>query len=195
MLGKAWWHTTEKLGAGFKYDLVVLDGPASGHGLAMLRIPQAILDAAPSGPLVTDARALRSLLLNPVETALVPVTLPEELPVNETLELLAAVRQEKALRLPLGPVIVNAVPPGRLSEPGVAAVLDALPAKTGDAELDATLAMADGIRSRRRTAEAMLARLRERAELRLATLPWIPSTDLGLRDIDRLASELEAAVG
>lgn len=195
MLGKAWWHTTERLGSGPKYDVVILDGPASGHGLAMLRIPQAILDAAPASPLVADARALRSLLLNPVETALVPVTLPEELPVNETLEMLAAIRQEKALRLPLGPVIVNAMPPGRLSEPGVAAVLDALVTPTGDPELDATLVMAEGIRSRRRTAEAMLARLRERAELRIATLPWIPSTDLGLRDVDRLASELEASVG
>jgi len=192
MLGKAWWHTTEKVGHVPKYDLVILDGPASGHGLAMLRIPQAILDAAPTGPLVADARALRSLLLNPLETAVVPVTLPEELPVNETLELVRAVRQEKALRLPLAPVIVNAYPPGRLSEPGVAEVLDALPSVTGDADLDVTLRTAEGVRARRRTAESMLARLRAEADLKVVTLPWLPSADLGAREAERLARELEA---
>jgi len=45
MLGKAWWHTTERLDGRPKYDLVILDGPASGHAVAMLRIPQAVQQA------------------------------------------------------------------------------------------------------------------------------------------------------
>lgn len=41
MLGKAWWHTTEKRADGsWKYDVVLLDAPATGHGLDMLRVPK-----------------------------------------------------------------------------------------------------------------------------------------------------------
>src|ERR1700760_1471404 len=44
MLGKAWWHTTETLPDGsFKYDVVILDAPATGHGLDMLRVPKVII--------------------------------------------------------------------------------------------------------------------------------------------------------
>ena len=56
MLGKAWWHTTEKLPDGsFKYDVVLLDAPATGHGLDMLRVPQVILEVVPPGLLRRDA--------------------------------------------------------------------------------------------------------------------------------------------
>src|SRR6185369_4411337 len=47
MLGKVWWHTTERAGGRPRYDLVILDGPASGHALVMLRLPHAILAAMP----------------------------------------------------------------------------------------------------------------------------------------------------
>src|SRR5262249_11022752 len=50
MLGKAWWHTTERRPDGsFKYDVVILDAPATGHGLDMIRVPRVILDVAPHG--------------------------------------------------------------------------------------------------------------------------------------------------
>ena len=55
MLGKAWWHTTETVDGRPRYDLVIFDGPASGHAALMLRIPQAILTAMPKGPLARDA--------------------------------------------------------------------------------------------------------------------------------------------
>ena len=201
MLGKAWWHTTETGGGNandrrgardLKYDLVILDGPASGHTVAMLKIPQAIINAAPAGPLVKDARALRDLLSDPARTALVIVTRPEELPARETVELARATRNE--LRIPLGPVIVNAVPPGRLSEAPVATVLDLLSSPTGDAALDATLTMAAGMRAHRQTAEKVLSDLRNDPGLPLVSLPWLPSTDLGLREIDQLSAALLAGL-
>ena len=65
MLGKAWWHTTELDGTRPRYDLVILDGPASGHAALMLRIPGAILQAMPKGPLARDARAMRALTYGP----------------------------------------------------------------------------------------------------------------------------------
>lgn len=201
MLGKAWWHTTEISlqdpnhrgnARGLKYDLVILDGPASGHAIAMLKIPKAIISAAPAGPLVKDARALVELLSDPARTALVIVTRAEELSARETVELAQATRTQ--LGIPLGPVIVNAVPPGRLSEAPVAAVLDQLSETTGDTALDATLKMAAGLRALRHTADNVMSDLRRDPGLPLVQLPWLPSTDLGLREIDQLAAALPASL-
>ena len=51
MLGKAWWHTTETRDDGsFTYDVVILDAPATGHGLDMLRVPKVIVDEPPPRP-------------------------------------------------------------------------------------------------------------------------------------------------
>jgi len=197
MLGKAWWHTTETVCAGAgarpKYDLVILDGPASGHAITMLKIPSAIIAATPAGPLARDAGALLALLGDPTRASLVIVTRPEELPASETAELARAARTE--LHMPLGPVVVNATPPDRLSVEPVAGVLDRLRPPTGDAALDATLAAASAVRTRRRGAEAVFALLRRDPGLPLVTLPWLPLTDLGPREIERLAAALRAQVG
>ena len=121
ILGKAWWHTTERVNGRPRYDLTILDGPASGHAALMLRIPGAILAAMPKGPLAPDARAIDDLLRDPVRAALVIVTLPEELPAREAGELAAALRE---LRLPLGPLVVNAVPSEDATAPALTPILD-----------------------------------------------------------------------
>ena len=198
MLGKTWWHTTEEEPAPkgtasprLRYDMVILDGPASGHATAMLKIPRAIIDAVPAGPLLRDARAISALLTDPRRTAFVIVTLPEELPAGETVELARAARIE--LGLPLGPVIVNAVPPGRLSIEPVASLLDRIGAAPDDKLLARTLAMAAGQRAHARTADTVRASLALDPGLPLVSLPWLPSTDLGPREIEQLSSVLAAA--
>jgi anion-transporting ArsA/GET3 family ATPase len=109
MLGKAWWHTTERLPDGSsKYDVVILDAPATGHGLDMLRVPKVILDVVPPGLLRRDAERAWALFQDPTTCAIVLVTLPEEMPTTETLELAHALGE---LRLPIGRVVVNGVLP------------------------------------------------------------------------------------
>lgn len=210
MLGKAWWHTTEdelpgkagrSTGAGAsaghgaprrpRHDLVILDGPASGHSAAMLRIPRSIGASVPAGPLLRDARAIAATLSDPAQTAMVIVTRPEELPAAETIELATTARRE--LGIALGPIIVNAMPPGRLAAEPVASLLDRAGDGAGDEVLARTLAMAAGQRAHFETARTVLALLARNPGQPLVTLPWLPSTDLGLREIDRLASVLAAA--
>jgi len=192
MLGKAWWHTTEvEAGGRPKYDLVILDGPASGHAAAMLRIPRAIAEAVPAGPLLRDARAIMATLSNPAQTAMVIVTRPEELPASETVELATIARRD--LGVTLGPVIVNAMPPGRLAAEPVASLLDRVGAAAGDDLLAPTLAMAAGERARFERARAVIEGLTRNPGLPLVTLPWLPSTNLGVREVDRLAMALAAA--
>jgi anion-transporting ArsA/GET3 family ATPase len=109
MLGKAWWHTTEKRADGSpKYDVVVLDAPATGHGLDMLRVPKVILDVVPPGLLRRDAERAWALFQDPKTCAIVLVTLPEEMPTTETIELARALGE---MGLHVGRVVVNGVLP------------------------------------------------------------------------------------
>ena len=191
MLGKAWWHTTERAAGRARYDLVILDGPASGHAILMLGVPQAIVDTMPNGPLTRDARSIRELLSDPARAALAIVTLPEDLPARETAELALAARE--TLRIPLGPVVVNALPSDELGAPEVDAVLGRLRLGTGDAALDATLRMATSLRAHRKTADEVIARLLHDPGLPLVSLPRLPTADLGPPEIDRLALALAAS--
>src|SRR4051812_15580969 len=69
-----------------KYDLIVLDAPATGHGLAFLRVPLVASNAVPVGPVGSNARKILALLRDPRKTALAIVALPEEMAVVEALE-------------------------------------------------------------------------------------------------------------
>jgi anion-transporting ArsA/GET3 family ATPase len=138
MLGKAWWHTTEKNEDGSsKYDTVLLDAPATGHGLDMLRVPKVIVDIVPPGLLRRDAERAWKMFQDPVQSGVVLVTLPEEMPTTETIELAAALRDE--LKLPLERVIVNGVLPPLFSkeERASLAALGTLGENAGDVVLGA----------------------------------------------------------
>src|SRR5258708_39475257 len=108
MVGKAWWHTTEKLPDGSpRYDIVILDAPATGHGLDMLRVPKIIVDVVPPGLLRRDAERAWTMFKDPRQSGVLIVALPEDMPANESLELARAVTGE--LGLPVANVIVNQV--------------------------------------------------------------------------------------
>jgi anion-transporting ArsA/GET3 family ATPase len=108
MLGKAWYHTTEVDEWGRpRFDVVLLDAPATGHGLDMLRVPKIILEIVPPGVLRRDAEQAWKMFTDPARTAVVVVTVPEELPVTETLQLIRSIDHE--LELPLGTLVVNGV--------------------------------------------------------------------------------------
>lgn len=108
VLGKAWYHSVELLPSGRRrFDTVIYDAPATGHGLDMLRVPRVILAVAPPGILRRDAEAAWENFEDPGHTGVVVVALPEELPTSETLELVQAVRTE--LRLPLALLVINGV--------------------------------------------------------------------------------------
>ncbi len=115
MLGKAWWHTSETGPHGaLKYDVVILDAPATGHGLDMLRVPKIIVEVVPPGILRREAENARTHFKDPTRCGVILVTLPEEMPVTETIELATALTDE--LSLPLAKVVVNGVIPPLFSK-------------------------------------------------------------------------------
>jgi Mrp family chromosome partitioning ATPase len=69
------------------YDLVIVDAPASGHGLAMLSTPKTFGEIARVGPIKRQAEKIRLMLGDADRTAYLGVALAEEMPVNETLDL------------------------------------------------------------------------------------------------------------
>jgi anion-transporting ArsA/GET3 family ATPase len=143
MLGKAWWHTTETLADGSpRYDVVILDAPATGHGLDMMRVPKVILDVVPPGLLRRDAERAWAMFQDQKTSAIVLVTLPEEMPTTETIELAAALGE---LGLPVSRVVVNCVLPPIFSPDERAALAGAAPKdldQRGDAAITAGAARA-----------------------------------------------------
>ncbi len=91
------------------YDLIVVDAPASGHGLTFLDVPRVVQSAIKTGPLQRRARDVEALIQDPERTRLLPVSLAEELPVRETAELIGRVRDD--IGTPLDRVVVNRVLP------------------------------------------------------------------------------------
>ena len=69
----------------FADDLVVVDAPSSGHGLAMLTTPRTFGEIARVGPIRRQATKVSDMLSDPARTGYVAVALPEEMPVNEGL--------------------------------------------------------------------------------------------------------------
>src|SRR3954449_5416423 len=105
--GKRWTKTNRT------YDLVVVDAPASGHGIAMLQTPKTFGEIARVGPIQRQANKVRDMLADPARTGYVAVALPEEMPVNETLQLQDQLVEAVGLDLDL--VVVNGVYPERFS--------------------------------------------------------------------------------
>ena len=121
LLGKIMFHLQEKLPDGRdKYETVVMDAPATGHAISFLRVPQVLLETVPPGPMSKEALKMRDLLVDPHVTAAVLVSLPEEMPVNETLELHAALRDR--VRVHTEAAVLNMAFPERFTEDDLAAL-------------------------------------------------------------------------
>ncbi len=86
---------------------VIVDLPSTGHALSFLDTPRAVQRMFRIGPVARAAEKVQKLLLDDKRTEVVTITLPEELPVNETLELLRKARQ---MGIAARMVVVNQVP-------------------------------------------------------------------------------------
>lgn len=111
VLGKIYTLAKESLnnrgGPGSRYDLIIVDAPATGHGLSLLQVPLVLRDAVKAGPLKTQADRIVQFLSQAEHCRLLLVTLLEDLPVQETIDL--ANGMKTSLYMTLGPVIANAV--------------------------------------------------------------------------------------
>jgi anion-transporting ArsA/GET3 family ATPase len=137
-----------------KADVVVLDAPATGHGVSMLTAPLLLAEAIEGGQLGEMARDLAVFVADPTRCGVVIATLAEEMPIQETIELVALL--EEKIGRPPELIAVNALYPR-------------LPAEsTSRAEVPLLW------RERRAVNERELSRLGKTWKGQLAELPLLP---------------------
>ncbi len=174
------------------YDLVVVDAPATGHGVGLLRTPKTFAEIARVGPIAHQGKTIASTIADREFTGVVAVATAEEMPVNETLLL----RDELARdQLQLDAVIVNAVYPPRFDERQVASVERALRGEVSPLARGA-LRAALSEHARGETQRSQLERLSAGLSMngRLLELPFVFSEEVGLAELGRLADALEAGL-
>lgn len=110
-LGKIWKLADEKRHGRPVYDLIVVDGFSTGQALNMFRAPIEVFNSLKVGPIASKARHLVDLIRDPLRTTAVIVTLPEEMPMAESVELHRALTSE--IRVDCCGIIVNRVLPKR----------------------------------------------------------------------------------
>jgi anion-transporting ArsA/GET3 family ATPase len=189
ILGKAQFHAHEMEGGRPRYDLVILDAPATGHGLEMLRVPRVLLDVAPPGLLRREAERAWELLSDPVRSGVLLVTLAEDMPVNESIELHAALTKE--LRLPVAAVAVNGLVP-RLFAPAEGAWVTEASKVSKAEELVHTLLVAGRRRfMRERLQTEAVERLKSEIALPQIKLPQLVVSELKRREIEELSKAFD----
>jgi anion-transporting ArsA/GET3 family ATPase len=189
-VGKVWElaQLERKTPSAAPYDLVIVDAPATGHGLALLRAPRTFGEIARVGPINRQAGIVDGFIRDPAATAVVAVALAEEMPVSETLDLERRLRDE--LGLGLERVFVNAVLPDRLSGAEAEAIAAAAPRDDSSAPARAALGAALAAHETARAQRSQLARLRRGLDTKAATLPHLLTHDVGREEIERLARDL-----
>lgn len=197
VVGKFLWEVKER-----NYDLVVVDAVATGHVVAQLAAPQALRELVKVGLVREQTGWMLDLLGDSATTGAVIVASPEEMPVNETIEL--SERIENETNVDLAAVVVNRVLP-ELFGRGEEAVFDRLREPDGVAALaaaaggpvDVVLSAAELAVTLRRTRAGHLARLREglRDDVELLYVPELFTRAHGVRATRQVAEALGQELG
>jgi anion-transporting ArsA/GET3 family ATPase len=196
-VGKVTWEARER-----HYDLVVVDASPTGHIVGQLEAPQAINELVQVGMVRQQTGWLIDVLSDPDRTGLVIVTTPEEMPVNETIELSGRIETETNVNL--AAIVVNRVLPElfargeeevfeRLETPAHAAALSS----TIGADVTPILQAADLAVTMRRTRAGHLDRLREHVDPSVPMLyvPYLFMRAHGMRTTRQIAEALSMELG
>jgi anion-transporting ArsA/GET3 family ATPase len=183
-IGKVWELAQEdrRTPGARPYDLVILDAPATGHGVAVLSAPHTFAGTARVGRIARQAERIDALVTNARRTAVVAVARPEELPVNETLQLRDTLERE--LGLPLSLAVVNRVVPDRLTLAEARALSD-------QPRASRAVAVALAGHHRAKAQRAQVARLRRGLTCRVCGLRDLHRPAVDAAAIRELAGELE----
>jgi anion-transporting ArsA/GET3 family ATPase len=166
------------------YDLVIVDAPATGHGIGLMQTPKNFAEIARVGPMAHQASLINSTITDHAQAGVVIVALPEEMPVNESASLEAELID--SIGVAIDRIYVNALYPDRFDAADQARLLEALPG----AEDDVAAAIAAAIDESRRceSQREQLDRLRGMTRSPVETLPYVFNPDLGVEDIGELAT-------
>ena len=187
-IGKIWElaQLDRKVKQGRKYDLVIVDAPATGHGIGFLQTPRTFAGIARVGPIHTQAQQLDAFITDSARTGVAIVSLPEEMPVNESASLEQDLRQDVGIAVDR--VYMNALYPQRFSNEEAERLAAA--ARHEDGAVRAAVRAAVSEHDRARSQRAQLARLRRRVEAPVSTLPFLFQPELDLESARALGTRL-----
>jgi len=187
-IGKIWElaQLDRKVKSGRKYDLVIVDAPATGHGIGFLQTPRTFANIARVGPIHSQAQALNRLIVDQEHTGTAIVALPEEMPVNESAALESELRSEVGVAVDR--IYLNGLYPERFDKQEAERLGELAAGEDGIVRASARAAVSEA--GRARSQRAQLARLRRRVEAPVKTLPFLFEPALGLAAAERLARRL-----
>jgi anion-transporting ArsA/GET3 family ATPase len=206
-VGKFLWEEHERVAprrgapARPKWDLVVVDAAASGHIVAQLAAPQAIRELVNVGMVRDQTKWMVDILSDPRRTGVVIVATPEEMPVNETIELAGRLREDTTVDL--ATVVVNRVLPElfgrseeevfeRLRRPRAMAALGAAVGGPIEPVLDAAEL---AVKLRRTKAEHLAELRRALSGVPMLYVPELFARHRGVRAIQIIAQSLAEELG
>lgn len=190
-LGRIWrWEQEKTKQNQNRFDIIIVDAPATGHAMSLLRLPDQLVRMIRVGPVANQIRDVQRLLKNPQKTCLAIVTLPEELPVNEAMELHAMAENE--IKMPVAVTFINCVYPSTFTKTE-AIQIDFLkdrakkyPDSQGFAMLDAALR----IIQRRDMQQKYIDQIAARTTGKIREIPFYFTNDLTFENIDALSQAL-----
>jgi anion-transporting ArsA/GET3 family ATPase len=184
-IGKAWeLAQPRRRAAGARpYDLVILDAPATGHGIALLAAPRTFARAAQVGPIARQGARIGATLRDPEATGVVAVATPHEAAVSEALQ--TRTRLDDELGIELAGVVVNALRPRRYTRADIRTLREASAAATPGNRPALELALAEDARVR--AERAQLRRVRQAVgEPKPIELPFVYAEQLGPEQLELL---------
>ncbi|MGI8406993.1 MAG: ArsA family ATPase, partial [Actinomycetota bacterium] len=205
VLGKIWYLEQGRTGP--RFDNIIVDAPAAGHMLTFLAAPSGLSDAVKVGPVQRQADWLNQMLRDPNRTRVHLVTLPEEMPVSETLETTAALSDR--LGIESGPIFANAVYPEFLTKKDLGelstVMADGIPdeliqeakgvgLRLDQEDLDALLGYAHFLTARREIQGKHLRALKKGTTQPVMELPFLFSAGLELPGVETIADAIEEKV-
>ena len=188
-IGKIWElaQLDRKVRKGRKYDLVIVDAPATGHGIGFLQTPRTFANIARVGPIHAQAQELDRFITDHASTGVAIVSLPEETPVNETAALERELREE--IGVSVDRVYMNALYPERFSNDEAERLEGERPQASGAVREALRAAVSEHRRAR--SQRAQLERLRRQVSTPVKNLPFIFEPQLGVEDARELAASLD----
>jgi anion-transporting ArsA/GET3 family ATPase len=183
-IGKIWELAQDdrKVKKGRNYDLVIVDAPATGHGVGFLQTPRTFANVARVGPIASQAETLDRYITDHRKTGVAIVALPEEMPVNETSNLENDLASEVGVSVDR--IICNGLYPERFSD----AEEETIESAFDRTENGARSALRAALSERRRAVaqREQLARLEEMTEAPVTTMPFVFAPDLSVEHLREL---------
>jgi anion-transporting ArsA/GET3 family ATPase len=184
-IGKIWElaQPERKVKGGREYDLVVVDAPATGHGVGFLQTPRTFASIARVGPIRAQAETLDKFIRNRRRTGVVIVAFPEEMPVNET----ASLEHDlvESVGVSVDRIVMNGLYPERFSPEEAERLAGVADERDGVVRAACRAAVREARRAR--SQREQLARLEELTEAPVMTLPFLFQPDLGVDEAGVLA--------